>query len=67
MTKVDEIFEKARLLPDIDREFLALKILKSLRIEPESTLHLSPEDEAELDRRLDMLAATRQPSIAQGK
>ena len=67
MTKVDEIFEKARLLPDSDREYLALMILKSLRNEPESLVHLDPEDEAELDRRLELLAATRQPSIAQGK
>jgi len=55
MTEVEEIFEKARLLPDIEREYLAMMILKSLNAEAESSIFLDPEDEAELDRRLEMI------------
>ena len=55
MTKVEEIFERARLLPDLEREYLAMMILKSLNAEAESSIFLDPEDEAELDRRLEMI------------
>jgi len=55
MTKVEEIFEKAKLLPDIEREYRAIMILKSLPNEAESSIFLDPDDEAELDRRLEMI------------
>lgn len=55
MTKVDELFEKARLLPISERELLATRILESLQDGDGGDLVLDADDEAELHRRLELI------------
>jgi putative addiction module component (TIGR02574 family) len=55
MITVMELFGQAQTLPVAEREQLALMILEALPAENGVAIDLDPEDEAELERRLDSI------------
>jgi putative addiction module component (TIGR02574 family) len=55
MSKVDELLEKAMSLPASDRALLASILLESLKIAKDGPIILDPDDQAELERRLEMI------------
>ena len=56
---IAELFDKAQVLPAVEREQLALMLLDSLPQDDESPIVLDPEYEAELERRLEDIRAGR--------
>ena len=50
-----ELFEQAKLLPARERELLATLLLQSLDAESDAGVSLDAEDEAELQRRLELV------------
>ena len=55
MSTVMELFGQAQTLPVAEREQLAMLLLETLPAEDGSAIDLDPEDEAELERRLDSI------------
>lgn len=55
MTKVSELFDKAQHLQARERELLAMLLLESVKLGKDEPVVLDPDDEAELERRLEMI------------
>jgi putative addiction module component (TIGR02574 family) len=55
MSQINELFEKAQVLPPSERELLATLLLESVRAEDDGPIVLDAEDEAELERRIEMI------------
>jgi putative addiction module component (TIGR02574 family) len=55
MSMLTELFGKAQVLPPTEREQLAMMLLETLPDEDNVPIVLDPEDEAELERRLEAI------------